>query len=258
MIPDDSFIFNRQCVARRFDDFEIRLQHTLGQDAVPTLAGGRHLLYTCPICKCPWYNAGRREYVRLTSEQLTHLSAVFHVDMHIHYALPTKLCPICSTVHLGGIFSVEEYRADAASPCKGYRFLWENAAPPCASLLAIIYPSVHVSIRELVQMEPDMLTSSFQHVHTVLQWLETRPCPSLACVFADEERRLLAHHLPQRNPGSQVAYEWHGYVWKDICSPLAGAATLALAIATPPGEIPPCERLLDGWRFVARAMRVVL
>ena len=258
MIPDDAFIFNRQLVARQFDDFEVRLQHALGQDAVPTLAGGRHMLYTCPICKCPWYHAGRREYARLTPEQLSHVSAVFHVDMHIRSALPEKLCPICSTVHLGGIFSVEEYRPEAALRHRGYRFLWENASPPYASLLAIIVPSVHMSISELIQLEPDIRTSSVQEVHAVLQWIETRSCPTMARVFSGDERRLLAYHLPHAHPGSQEVHEWQGFAWKDICSPPGCAATIALAIATPSCAMPSCERLLDGWRFVARAMRVVL
>jgi hypothetical protein len=258
MIPDDSFIFNRNFVARHFDDFEIRLQHTLGQDAAPTLAGGRHLLYACPVCKCPWYKAGRHEYTRLTSEQLAHLSAVFHVDFHIQYALPGKLCPICSTIYLGGIFSVEEYFSAYASQTNGFRMLWESASPPYASLLAIVYPSVCLPISEIVELEPDPLTSTIQDVHAVLQWLETRPCPNLARVFNEAESRLLTYHVPPENANHQEVRQWHGYAWKDICSPRASAVTIALAGATPQGEMVPCARLLTGWRFLARAMRVVL
>ena len=258
MIPDDSFIFNRQFVTRHFDDFEIRLQHTLGQDAVPTLAGGRHLLYACPVCRCPWYKAGRREYTRLTSEQLAHLSTVFHVDLDIRFALPRKLCPICSTIYLGGIFSVEEYRCDHAAQRTGYRLLWESASPPCASLLAVVYQSVNLPVSELVQLEPDTFTSSIQHVLPVLQWVETRHCPNLVRVLTREEGKLLSCHVP---PGESANYEvcqWQGYVWKDICSPLACPVTMMLAVATSSHEIAPCARLLDVWRVLARAMRVVL
>src|SRR6266700_2433119 len=75
MIPDNTYIFNQPVVPRNFDDFETRLRYRLGQDALLTLEGGRHLLYTCPVCQHPWYKAGRREYPRLTSEQLACLSS---------------------------------------------------------------------------------------------------------------------------------------------------------------------------------------
>src|SRR5258706_224958 len=80
MIPDNTFIFNQPIVPRNFDDFETRLRYRLGQDALPTLEGGRHLLYTCPICQYSWYKAGGREYPRLTSKQLACLSSALHVD----------------------------------------------------------------------------------------------------------------------------------------------------------------------------------
>src|SRR5260370_15432060 len=55
MIPDDTKIFNTHLIPRNFDDHESRLRYRPGQDAEPTV-GGRHLLYTCPVCKQPWFD----------------------------------------------------------------------------------------------------------------------------------------------------------------------------------------------------------
>src|SRR5260221_39838 len=75
----------------------------------------------------------RREYPRLTPEQLAFLGAALHVDMQALYLLPRALCPICSTVYLGGMFSAEAY-----SHHRGYRFLWESASPRRIRLLAMV------------------------------------------------------------------------------------------------------------------------
>src|SRR5258708_36020005 len=109
MIPDDTYIFNHYGPLRNFDDHEARLRHLLRQDATPTLYGGRHLLYACQVCKQPWHKAGRQEYARLTPEQLAFLGASLHADITALHQLPRALCPICSTVYLGGMFSMGEY-----------------------------------------------------------------------------------------------------------------------------------------------------
>src|SRR5579872_3774547 len=125
MIPDDPFIFNGYGAPRNFDDHEVRLCHLLQRDAMSALESGGHLLSVCPVCQHPWYKVGGQEYPRLTSDQLACLGTSLHVDIHALHLLPRGLCPICSTVYLGGMFSVEEY-----GPCKGYRFHWESALPP--------------------------------------------------------------------------------------------------------------------------------
>src|SRR5260221_7789346 len=61
MIPEDTLNFNHNGPPSNFDDHEARLRHLLRQDAMPTSDGGRHLLLVCPICKHPWYKAGRHE-----------------------------------------------------------------------------------------------------------------------------------------------------------------------------------------------------
>ena len=124
MIPDDTFIFNGYSARRYFDDYEVRLRQVLGQDAFRATGGGRHLLYGCPVCKHPWFKSSRREYPRLTPEQLAHLGLVLHADIQAFHQLPQALCPICSSIHLGGIFSVGGYPQHS-----GYHFLWESALP---------------------------------------------------------------------------------------------------------------------------------
>ena len=112
-------LFNCPIVPKHFDDTEARLRCLLRQDAVPTLAGGRHLLYVCPVCQRPFYIAGRRVYPRLTEEQLTHLGSTFHADVHALHLLPRSLCPICSTIYLDGLFTIEAYRQDASLIARG-------------------------------------------------------------------------------------------------------------------------------------------
>src|SRR5260370_2169279 len=123
MIPDDTFNFNHDGAFSNFDDHEARLRHLLRQDAMPTSDGGRHLLAVCPICKHPWYKAGRHEYPRLTPVQLAFLGAALQVDIQALYLLPRAICPICSALHLGGMFSPEAY-----SHHTRYRFLLETVS----------------------------------------------------------------------------------------------------------------------------------
>ena len=133
MIPDDPFIFNHYGVPRNFDDHEARLRHLLQQDTMPMLESGRHLLFVCPVCKYPGYKAGRDEYPRLTLEQLAFLGATLHTDIHSLHLLPRALCPICSTVYLGGMFSAQEYPHH-----RGCHFLWESALSRHIRLLAMV------------------------------------------------------------------------------------------------------------------------
>ena len=262
MLQEEQPHFNPFAVSGHFDDAEARLRYRLGQDAVPTLEGGRHLLYICPICKRPWYQAGRRAYPRLTAEQLTHLAATFHADVQAIHTLPRSLCAICSTVYLDGLFTIEEYRQGNSSHCHGYHLLWESASPPYTALVAIIARSADVPLRTLLQREPDTLTAPLRDVCAVLAWLETRPCPPAVRVHSDEERRLLAHRLPRQSiHGTGETLEprlWCGYAWKDACLPLGDLVLVSLSITGSPLAPTPYAQLLHAWRVLARAMRTVL
>lgn len=253
MIPDNTFIFNLPVVPRNFDDFETRLRFQLGQDALLTLEGGRHLLYTCPVCQHPWYKAGRSEYPRLTPEQLTCLGSALHVRCHALHQLPRALCPICSTIYLGGMFTMEEY-----SPSRGYSFLWENASPQRIRMLAMVCRREGLTPDALVQKVPETLTRPLQEVRAVLAWLETCPYPDASQAYSEEHSQHLARRYP---PGSAPRGEsrlWRGYAWDAPCSVLGGDVVVSLAVGLRPQTPWPLLSLRIGWNILARAMRTVL
>lgn len=264
MIPDSFPLFNCHSVPKHFDDAEARLRFHLQQDAVPTLAGGRHLLYVCPVCQRPFYVAGRRTYPRLTDEQLSHLGSTFHADVHALHLLPRSLCPICSTIYLDGLFTIEAYQQDASLQCQGYHLLWESASPPYSTLVAMVYQPASLPLRTLLSLEPDTLLTPMREVRALLAWLEMRPCPTTARVYSDEERHLLARRLPpvsglSRHDEAGEPRLWWGYAWRER-SPLArgGTVLVSLAATVSPLAPAPLSSLLQAWRVLARAMRTVL
>ena len=264
MIPDSLPLFNCPSVPKHFDDTETRLRCLLQQDAVPTLVGGRHLLYVCPVCQRPFYVAGRRAYPRLTDEQLRHLGSTFHADVHALHLLPRSLCPICSAMYLGGLFTIEAYRQEASRHCQGYHLLWESASSPYTTLVAMVYRPLHTSLHTLLSLEPDTLVTPVQEVCALLSWLETRPCPAAARVYSDEERHLLARRLPPTSGLSRhdedeawVSRLWWGYAWHENCEPLDETVLVSLAITVSPLSPAPLAHLLQAWRMLARVMRTV-
>ena len=252
MIPDDTRIFNLCCFPRYFDDQETRLRHRFGQDVVPTLDGGRHVLYTCPACRRPWYKAGRSEYPRLTVEQLAHLGAALHADVTTPYALPKALCPICSAIYLDGIFSIESYPQRS-----GYHLLWKSAAPPRTLLVAMIHRWKHGSLPHLLQRKPDMFPALLHNARPILEWLATCSYPETHPAYTDEESQLLGRRLSPCDRIERRARVWRGYGWHDTCPPLGGTALVSLAVAVHPCESAPFAKLLMAWKALARAMRVV-
>lgn len=253
MIPDDLQIFNPHVVPRHFDDHETRLRCRFGQDATPTLDGGRHLLYACPVCKRPWYKAGRREYVRLTSEQLCHLGAILHADISTTHTLPRAICPICSTVLLDGIVTIE-----TCSARRGYRLTWERALPPRPILLAMLCKQDNLPADEFSWPVPALPIVAMREVSPTLSWLEMCPFPASPRPYTDEECRQLALRLYPGQSPDLLSHWWQGYRWMALCPPLGGVAVISLVVASPPGEPAPFARLLTAWKLLARTMRVVL
>ncbi len=253
MIPDDTFIFNHAGARSNFDDHEVRLRHLLGQDAMPTSEGDRHLLYGCPVCKRPWYKAGKHEYPRLTAEQLAYLGAALHTDVNALHLLPRALCPICSTVYLGGMFTVGEYAHH-----RGYRFLWESASPRRIRLLAMVCRREGLTLDLLVQMSLATRTKPRCDMRAVLAWLETCPFPEATRAYTDEQNQHLAQRCPPGNAPDGSVHLWRGYVWEDTCPPLGGEVLVSLAVALSPLAPSPFASLLIAWRVLARAMRTVL
>ncbi len=172
MIPDEPFNFNHFGALTNFDDHDVRMRHRLRQDTMSTREADRHLLFVCPVCKRPWYKAGSCEYPRLTAEQLAELGAALHTDVHTLHLFPKALCPICSTIYLGGMFSVGEYPHH-----RGYHFLWESASPRRIRLLAMVCRSEGITMDLLVQMSPTTRTEPRCNMRAVLAWLETCPFP---------------------------------------------------------------------------------
>ncbi len=253
MIPDDTTIFNGSGARRYFDDHEVRLRQVLGQDALRATGGGRHLLYGCPVCKRPWFKAGRREYPRLTPEQLAHLGIVLHADIHAFHQLPSALCPICSTIHLGGIFSVGGYPHHS-----GYHFLWESAAQSRLRLQAMVCRSLGITLDALLHMSPDLLLETGCTLHAVLAWLETCPLPETIQAYTQEQGQYLSYRFPPGNTADGRAHHWQGYAWEAVCPPLGGHVLVSLAVTLPPLDPSPFFSLLMSWRALARAMRTVL
>jgi hypothetical protein len=253
MIPDDTFNFNSYGALGNFDDHEVRLRHLLQQDATLALESGRHQLSVCPVCKHPWYKVGRREYTRLTPEQLAFLGAALHVDINALYLLPRALCPICSTAYLGGMFSIEEYPHR-----KGYRFLWESASSHRIRLLAMVCRREALTLDALVQLTPYALRTPMCDICIVLTWLETCPSPETLRAFSDEQCEHLAQLCPPGSAANGRVHQWRGYAWETICPPLGGDALISLAVAIPTRTLPPFDSLRLGWRVLARAMRAVL
>jgi len=197
MIPDDTTIFNGSGARRYFDDHEVRLRQVLGQDALRATGGGRHLLYGCPVCKRPWFKSSRREYPRLTLEQLAHLGLVLHADIQALHQLPRALCPICSTIHLGGIFSVGHYPHHS-----GYHFLWESALPSRLQLQAMVCRSEGITLDTLLHLSPDLILEPRCTLHAVLAWLEACPLPETIRAYTQEQRPLSQTLFPSREESS--------------------------------------------------------
>lgn len=253
MIPDQPLNFNHFGAGSNFDDQEVRLRHLLSQGATPTFETGRHQLLVCPVCKQPWYKAGRSEYPRLTPEQLVFLGALQQVDIQALYLLPKVLCTICSALHLGGMFSAEAY----ARHC-GYRFLWESVSARRLQLLAIVCRGEELTLDALMQMIPERFAEPLGEMRSMLAWLETCPSPESVQILSDAQCQHLAHHCP---PGSAVEgdlYHWRGYAWETPCPLLGGHALVLLAVTTRSDALPPFASLRMGWGVLARAMRAVL
>ena len=253
MIQEESFNFNRFRRSGNFDHPEVRWSHQLHQDAMSALEAGKHLLLVCPVCKQPWYKAGRRDYPRLTPEQLVFLGALLQVDTQALYLLPRALCPICSALHLGGMFSVETYPHDG-----GYRFLWESASPRRIQLLAMVYAMEELTLDALVQMKPEQFAEPLGDMHSVLTWLETCSFPETIQTLSDAHSQHLARSFPPGDTVDGGLHRWRGYAWETNCPLLGGHALVSLAVTTRSDALPPFASLRLSWRVLARAMRVVL
>src|SRR5712692_2675164 len=167
--------------------------------------------------------------------------------------LPRALCTICSTVHLGGMFSVDAYPHH-----KGYRFLWESASPRRIRLLAMVCRREGLTLDLLVQMSPETRMEPVCDMRAVLAWLETCPFPETIQAYTEEQSQHLARRCPPGSAPDGSVHLWRGYAWEESCPPLGGDVLVSLAVALHPLAPSPFASLLIGWRVLARAMRTVL
>jgi hypothetical protein len=254
MLPEDSFNFNRCNPSGGFDHPEVHLPHLLYRDGASALQADRHLLAVCPVCKQPWYKAGRSEYPRLTAAQLASLGSTLQVDVQALYLLPRAICTICSVLHLGGMFSAESY-----PHARGYRFLWESVSPRRIQLLAMICRGEkELALDALVQMTPERFAEPVGEPLSVLAWLESCPAPRSVQVLSEEQSQYLARSVPSASTVDGSLLCWRGYAWETNCPPLGGRALVLLAVTTRCDALPPFSSLHLGWQVLSCAMRVVL
>src|SRR6266700_1383207 len=167
--------------------------------------------------------------------------------------LPKALCPICSTIYLGGMFSFGEYPHH-----RGYHFLWESASPRQIRLLAMVCRSEGLTLDLLVQMSPTTRTEPRCEMRAVLAWLETCPFPETVQAYTDEHSQHLARRCPPGSAPDGSVHLWRGYAWEESCHLLGGNVLVSLAVALHPLAPSPFVSLLIGWHVLARAMRTVL
>lgn len=253
MIPDDLFNFNQCSASSSFNIQEADLHQMSQQDAMPLLDIERHLLLVCPICKRPWYKAGQNEYPRLMPEQLVVVGAALQVDIQALYLLPKSLCTICSTMHLGGMFSAEVYPHH-----QGYRFLWESISPRRIQLVAIVCRAEGLSLDAFLQMSPQAFAEPIGEIRSVLAWVETCSSSVTAQALTDEQCQHLARRCPPGHTTGGRPCQWQGYAWETSCPLLGGKALVSLAVALPWQTLPPFPSLRFGWGVLARALRAVL
>ena len=126
-----------------FDDHQVRREHALQlrlKQLAPTmLDGGRAILWYCHLCQKPWYELGRTaSFVCLSTSQLAEIAQQLGVEMQSVISLPSSICPLCASLHLGGMPRIEEYPDG-----QGYRFTWEAITSRKTRLFCIVYRLEH-------------------------------------------------------------------------------------------------------------------
>lgn len=241
-----------------FDDHTMRsdflVQRRLQQRAPLTLDGGRAILWSCRCCQKPWYELGRSAwFVRLTEEQLIRIALQLGLELQASALLPALICPLCASIHLGGMPRIEEYY----NGC-GYRLTWEARKSPWARLCCIVYKSNIYSNRDLLAeacaSSSDVLTTPVGQMRRMFTWLMELPDPQKG------EAMLLPKDIQEAmsrmNP-PQSGFSWCGYAWRSEC-PTMGQVLIAQAITYPSSLMCLAELLVACWRQIAGVMYEVL
>ena len=240
-----------------FDDHQARrehhLQQRLKQHAPTMLDVGRAILWFCHLCQKPWYESGRTaSFVCLSTSQLAEIAQQLGVEMQPVNSLPSSMCPLCASIHLGGMPRIEEY-----PDRKGYRFTWEAISSRKTRLFCIVYNwntgSISDMLREACAAPYDVMTASMEQVRSVLAWLKMLPDPEKEEVSMLSEDTMDA--MSQCNT-PQPGFVWCGYGWKSSC-PLLGQVLVALGITFPTSSICSPSLLVACWRQIARVIEGV-
>ena len=146
-----------------FDDHQVRRQH-----APAILDGGRAILWYCHLCQKPWYEQGRRaSFVCLSTSQLAEIAQQLGTKAHQVSTFPSAICPLCASLHLGGVPRIEEYPDG-----QGYRFTWEAITSRKTRLFCIVYTWNMGSRSELLfeacSAPCDVVTAPMEQVRSVL------------------------------------------------------------------------------------------
>jgi hypothetical protein len=241
-----------------FDDHQIRrelaLQLHLKQLAPTTLDGGRAILWYCHLCQKSWYEHGRRaSLVCLSTSQLAEIAQYLGAEVRQVSALPSSICPLCASLHLGGMPRIEEYPDG-----QGYRFTWEAITSRKTRLFCILYRwnvcTIANVLLEACSAPYDVLTASMEQVRSMLGWLKILTEPEKEkVVLLTESTMASMSQFDTPLPG----FSWCGYGWKSSC-PFLGQVLVALGMTFPDSSICSPSLLVACWRQIAREIERVL
>jgi hypothetical protein len=241
-----------------FDDHRVRKEHALQlqlkQFAPPLLDGGRAILWFCHLCQKPWFEMGRRaSFVCLSISQLAEIGQQLGAWIGNISTLPASICPLCASLHLGGIPTIEEYLDG-----QGYRFTWEARTARNTRLFSIVYRWNTSSTSEMVSKVGsapcDVLTGSMEQMRSMLAWLKTLAEPDQEeAVFLSEctLERMSRYETPP--PG----FAWSSHGWKARC-PLLGQVLVVLGMTFPTSSICSPSLQVACWRQIAHQIERVL
>ena len=241
-----------------FDDHQVRREHALQQHlkqhAPAILDGGRAILWYCHLCQKPWYEQGHRaSFVCLSTSQLAEIAQQLGTEAQQVSTFPSAICPLCASLHLGGMPGIEEYLEG-----QGYRFTWEAITSRKTRLFSILYRwnvcSIANVLLEACSAPCDVVTAPLEQVRSVLAWLKTLSDPEKEEVTMLSENTMEA--MSQCNT-SQPSFSWCGYGWKSSC-PLLGQVLVALGMTFPTSSFCSPSLLVACWRQIAQEMEKVL
>jgi hypothetical protein len=241
-----------------FDDLQVKREHALQlclkQLAPPMLDGGRAILWYCHLCQKPWYELGHRtSLVCLSTSQFAEIAQHLGAEACGTYSLPSSICPLCASLHLGGMPRIEEYPDG-----QGYRFTWEAITSRKTRLFCIVYNwnigSISDMLQEACSTSCDVLSTSMEHVKCTLRWLKILAEPGKEeAMMITKSTMGSVSRLEAPPPG----FAWCGYGWKSSC-PLMGQVLIALGITFPRSSICSPSLLVACWREIAREIERVL